>query len=174
MAGYSFNKVILIGNLTADPELKATQTGVPVVSFRVAVGRRYAKDTDDIQADFIDVVCWRKSAEFVAAYFSKGKKILIEGQLQVRSYTANDGSKRTAYEVVADNVSFAESAGSGSRDAETAQNGTQRTYIPQGSVPYTGAANAAYGSKYAQAAMTEQIPPENDLTVVGDEEDLPF
>ena len=117
MAGYGFNKVILIGNLTADPELKMTQTGIPVTSFRIAVGRRYAKETDEVKADFIDIVCWRKSAEFVSKYFNKGKKILVEGQLQTRSYTANDGSKRYVTEVVADNVSFVESAGSGaSRD----------------------------------------------------------
>ena len=117
MAGYGFNKVILIGNLTADPELKMTQTGIPVTSFRIAVGRRYAKETDEVKADFIDIVCWRKSAEFVSKYFNKGKKILVEGQLQTRSYTANDGSKRYVTEVGADNVSFVESAGSGaSRD----------------------------------------------------------
>lgn len=117
MAGYGFNKVILIGNLTADPELKMTQTGIPVTSFSIAVGRRYAKETDEVKADFINIVCWRKSAEFVAKYFNKGKKILIEGQLQTRSYTANDGSKRYVTEVVAENVSFVESAGSGtSRD----------------------------------------------------------
>ena len=90
MAGYGFNKVILIGNLTTDPELKMTQTGIPVTSFRIAVGRRYAKETDEVKADFIDIVCWRKSAEFVSKYFNKGKKILVEGQLQSRSYTAND------------------------------------------------------------------------------------
>nr|DAQ01488.1 MAG TPA: Single strand binding protein [Caudoviricetes sp.] len=174
MAGYSFNKVILIGNLTADPELKMTQTGIPVTTFSIAVGRRYAKETDEVKADFINIVCWRKSAEFVAKYFSKGKKILIEGQLQTRSYMANDGTKRTVCEVVADNVSFVESSGSGTQGAGTAQNGAQGTYMPQGSVPYAGTANAAQGSKYTQAAMTEQTPPENDLTVVGDEEDLPF
>lgn len=172
MAGYSFNKVILIGNLTADPELKTTQTGIPVTSFRIAVGRRYAKDTDDVKADFIDIVCWRKSAEFVAKYFSKGKKILIEGQLQTRSYMANDGSKRHVTEVVADNVSFVESSGSSSQDAGTAQNGAQGTYMPQGGFPYTGATNVSQG--YTQAAMTEQALPENDWAVVGDEEDLPF
>lgn len=174
MAGYSFNKVILIGNLTADPELKTTQTGIPVVSFRLAVGRRYAKDTDDVKADFIDIVCWRKSAEFVAKYFSKGKKILIEGQLQTRSYMANDGSKRSVCEVVADNVSFVESSGSSSQDERTAQNAAQGVYMPQSGVPYTGTANVSQGKGYTKADMTEQAPPENDFVVVGDEEDLPF
>ena len=87
---------------------------------------------------------------------------------------ANDGSKRTVCEVVADNVSFVESSGSSSQDAGTAQNGAQGVYMQQGSVPYTVAANAAQGLKYTQAAMTEQAPPENNWAVVGEEEDLPF
>ena len=73
----SFNKVILIGRLTADPELKTTPNGVPVTSFSIAVGRRFAKETDEVKADFINIVCWRKSAEFVSKYFNKGKVILV-------------------------------------------------------------------------------------------------
>lgn len=164
MAGYGFNKVILIGNLTADPELKTTQTGVSVVSFSIAVSRRYAKDTDDVKADFINIVCWRKSAEFVAQYFRKGKKILVEGQLQTRSYVANDGSKRYATEVVADNVSFVESAGSGSDGVQA-----QAT-----SVTYPGVPHAEQGKKYTQAPMTAQTPPEANLQEVGAEDELPF
>ena len=164
MTGYGFNKVILIGNLTADPELKTTQTGVPVVSFSIAVSRRYAKDTDDVKADFINIVCWRKSAEFVAQDFRKGKKILVEGQLQTRSYVANDGSKRYATEVVADNVSFVESAGSG------AQGMTGQA----ASTVYPGTATAAKDIKYTQAPMVAQTLPEEDLMVVGDEDELPF
>ena len=155
MAGYGFNKVILIGNLTADPELKMTQTGIPVTSFRIAVGRRYAKETDEVKADFIDIVCWRKSAEFVSKYFNKGKKILVEGQLQTRSYTANDGSKRYVTEVVADNVSFVESAGSGaSRDRSE-------------------------GTYYGGEPLPTQLPQqprvsEANFEVVAAEDDLPF
>ena len=170
MAGYSFNKVILIGNLTADPELKTTQTGIPVTFFRIAVGRRYAKDTDDVQADFIDIVCWRKSAEFVAQYFTKGKKILIEGQLQTRSYLANDGSKRHVTEVVADNVSFVESAGSGGQSVYTPQNAPQDGYTPQGGTPYPGAQNAPQAARQAQMPMSS----EENFYEVGADEDLPF
>lgn len=164
MAGYSFNKVILIGNLTADPELKTTQTGIPVVSFSIAVSRRYAKDTDDVKADFINIVCWRKSAEFVAQYFRKGKKILVEGQLQTRSYVANDGSKRHSTEVVADNVSFVESAGSGSDGVQA-----QAT-----SVTYPGVPHAEQGIKYTQAPMVAQEAPEAQLQEVGAEDELPL
>ena len=164
MAGYGFNKVILIGNLTADPELKTTQTGIPVVSFSIAVSRRYAKDTDDVKADFINIVCWRKSAEFVAQYFRKGKKILVEGRLQTRSYVANDGSKRHSTEVVADNVSFVESAGSGSDGVQA-----QAT-----SVTYPGVPRAEQGIKYTQAPMVAQEAPEAQWQEVGAEDELPF
>ena len=155
MAGYGFNKVILIGNLTADPELKMTQTGIPVTSFSIAVGRRYAKETDEVKADFINIVCWRKSAEFVAKYFNKGKKILIEGQLQTRSYTANDGSKRYVTEVVAENVSFVESAGSG-----TSRDRSEGTY---------------YGGEPVPAQMPQQPRvSETNFEEVAAEDDLPF
>lgn len=101
----SFNKVILIGNLTEDPELKVTPSGVPVANFRIAVGRRFAKDGEQ-NADFITIVCWRATAEFVKNYFSKGKSILVCGQLQSRSWTDKDGKNRSTLEVVADEVSF--------------------------------------------------------------------
>ena len=170
MAGYGFNKVILIGNLTADPELKTTQTGIPVTSFRIAVSRRYAKDTDDVQADFIDIVCWRKSAEFVTQYFTKGKKILIEGQLQTRSYLANDGSKRHVTEVVADNVSFVERAENGGQGAYAPQNAPQGDYTSRGGIPYPGAQNAPQAARQAQMPMS----PEENYYEVGEDDDLPF
>ena len=105
----SLNKVILMGNLTADPELKTTPNGVSVTSFSIAVGRRYAKETDEVKADFINIVCWRGTAEFVTKYFSKGKSIVVVGSIQSRSYTAQDGSKRYITEVVADEVTFGSS-----------------------------------------------------------------
>jgi single-strand DNA-binding protein len=104
----SFNKVILIGNLVADPELKQTANGIPVTSFRIAVGRRFAKPGDAQQADFIDIVCWRQTAEFVTRYFSKGKSILVCGSLQTRSWVDTNNNKRYTTEVVADEVSFVE------------------------------------------------------------------
>ena len=100
-----FNTVILTGRLTADPELKATQSGVSVTSFRVAVERRF-KQGEEKQADFINCVAWRGTAEFVTKYFSKGALIGIEGSIQTREYKDKDGKNRTAFEVVANNVHF--------------------------------------------------------------------
>ena len=91
--------------IVEDLELKTTPSGVPVTSFRIAVGRRFAKDGEQ-NADFIDVVCWRQSAEFASKFFSKGRAILVCGQLQSRSWTDKDGNKRSKLEVVADEVSF--------------------------------------------------------------------
>ena len=104
------NKVILLGRLTADPELRQTPSNVPVASFTVAVNRPFNKNAAERQADFIDCVAWRNSAEFVSKYFTKGKPILVEGRLQVRSYEDKQGNKRRAYEVVCDNISFVEGA----------------------------------------------------------------
>lgn len=102
----SFNKVILIGNLVDDPELKQTPNGVPVTNFRIAVARRYQNKDGQQDADFINVVCWRQSAEFVKRYFNKGRSILVCGQLQSRTWTDNNNQKRYTLEVVADEVSF--------------------------------------------------------------------
>ena len=103
----SFNKVILVGNMTADPELKQTTSGTSVCSFSIAVNRRFTKAEQGQQTvDFINIVTWRQSAEFVSRYFKKGNPILICGQLQTRSWTDNQGQKRYATEVVADEVSF--------------------------------------------------------------------
>ena len=103
----SFNKVILIGNMTADPELKQTTAGISVCSFSIAVNRRFAKTEQAQQSvDFINIVTWRQSAEFVSRYFKKGNPILVCGQLQTRKWTDNQGQSRIATEVVADEVSF--------------------------------------------------------------------
>ena len=101
----SFNKVILIGNLTADPEVKVTTSGVSVCTFNIAVNRKFAKDGEQT-CDFITVQAWRQTAEFVSRYFTKGKPILVCGQIQTRNFTDKQGNKRTATEVVADEVSF--------------------------------------------------------------------
>lgn len=101
------NVVVLTGRLTADPELKTTNTGLSVCSFSIAVERRY-KQGEEKQADFINIVAWRSSAEFVAKYFKKGSMIAIEGAIQTRKYEDKDGNKRTAFEVVASNVQFAD------------------------------------------------------------------
>lgn len=100
------NRVILMGRLVADPELKTTPSGISVTSFRIAVERSYAKAGEERQADFINIVCWRNTAEFVCKYFSKGSLIALEGQLQTRSYQDKDGTTRYMVEVLADKVSF--------------------------------------------------------------------
>lgn len=103
-----FNLVVLTGRLTADPELKTTQSGISVTSFSIAVDRRY-RAGEARQTDFINIVAWRQSAEFVAKYFKKGNMIGIEGSIQTRKYTDKNGNNRTAFEVVANNVQFVES-----------------------------------------------------------------
>ncbi|MBO4584555.1 MAG: single-stranded DNA-binding protein [Clostridia bacterium] len=100
------NKVILMGRLVADPELKRTANDVAVVSTRIAVDRDFKSANGERQADFIDIVCWRERAEFVSRYFRKGNMIAVVGSLQSRQYETKDGQKRTVIEVVCDQVSF--------------------------------------------------------------------
>lgn len=101
------NKAILVGRLTADPELKTTPNGVNVTSFSIACDRPYSKGGER-QADFINIVAWRGTAEFIAKYFHKGNAIAIDGSIQTRRYTDRDGNNRTAFEVLANSVSFVE------------------------------------------------------------------
>ena len=103
------NVVCLLGRLTGDPELRRTQTDVAVTSFCVAVDRAYQPKGQERQTDFINVVAWRGTAEFICRYFHKGQRIALNGSLQSRQYTDKEGNKRTAYEVVVDNAFFAES-----------------------------------------------------------------
>lgn len=117
----AFNKVILIGYLTDTPELKQTQTGISVASFTIGVNRRYSAEGRQ-ETDFINIVCWRKTAEFVCRYFGKGSAILVCGSLQTRTYTDRDGIKRHASEVVADEAAFVE------RKSESAQTGGVPAY----------------------------------------------
>lgn len=100
------NRVILMGRITQNLELKTTASGIFVTSFSIAVDRNYVKQGEERQTDFINIVCWRKQAEFVCRYFEKGSMIALEGQIQTRTYQAKDGSNRYVTEVVADSVSF--------------------------------------------------------------------
>lgn len=109
------NKVILIGNLAADPESRTTQSGIAQCTLRLAVQRRFANQQGVREADFFNIVCWRQTAEFCSRYLSKGRKIAVEGSLQTRSYDAQDGSKRYVTEVIADNVEFCDSRPEGGR-----------------------------------------------------------
>ena len=148
------NKVILIGRLVADPELRTTQSGLEVTTFRVAVDRPYSKDGEK-KADFIDVVAWRKTAAFVCQYFTKGKPIIIYGSLQTRTYETQDGSKRFVTEVLADNVEFVPSS---KNDAHAPSQGySQPSY----------AAPAA-----AQVNLIDDSP--SDADAVNLDDDLPF
>ena len=99
------NHIVLMGRLVRDPELRRTQAGIAVTSFRIAVDRDYqSRDGGEKQADFIDIVAWRNTAEFVSKYFTKGRMAVVSGRLQMRDWTDKDGNKRTSAEVVADNV----------------------------------------------------------------------
>ena len=103
------NVAALNGRLTADPELRHTTSDIPVTSFTLAVDRGYVKAGAERQADFIDIVCWRSTAEFVSKYFHKGQLVAVEGSIQTRTYTDSQGNKRKATEIVANKVDFAES-----------------------------------------------------------------
>lgn len=120
----SFNKCILIGNLTADPELKQGASGVSVCSFSIAVNRKYNKDGNN-ECDFITIVAWRQQAEFVCKYFRKGKPIVVCGQIQTRTWTDKQNNKRYATEVVADEVSFVES-----KDSSAEVKSEDSAYVP--------------------------------------------
>ena len=104
------NRIIIMGRLARDPELRRTQAGVPVTSFRLAVDRDFKdKTTGERGTDWIDVVAWRQTGEFVSRYFTKGRMAVVEGRLQMRDWTDKEGNKRTSAEVVADNVYFGDS-----------------------------------------------------------------
>ena len=109
------NKAILIGNLARDPETRTTASGVTVCQFTIAVNRRYVNQQGVREADFIPIVAWRQTAELCSRYLSKGRKVAVEGVIQVRSYDAQDGSKRYVTEIIADNVEFADSRPDGAR-----------------------------------------------------------
>jgi single-strand DNA-binding protein len=131
------NKIILMGRLTRDPELRHTQSGVAVASFALAVDRDFKdRSTGEKSTDFIDVVAWRQTGEFVSKYFTKGRMAVVEGRLQIRDWTDKDGNKRRAAEVVADNVYF----GDTKRDNEggSYQGGYQGGYSRPAAAPDYG------------------------------------
>lgn len=141
------NNAVIMGRLVAQPELKTTGSGISVTSFTVAVDRRFNKQGEEKQADFIDVIAWRNTAEFVCKYFSKGSMIAIQGSIQTRTYEDKNGNKRKAVEIVAVNVSF---CGSKNDSAAHDQNASS---LPPAS---------AYST--ADAEDFKEIPePEDDL-----------
>ena len=140
------NKCFLQGRMTADPELRHTQNGVAVATFRLAVTRDFKGKDGERKADFISVVCWRGTAEFVSRFFQKGSLAVVEGRLQVRDYTDRDGNKRFATEVIADNVYFSESR---KRDD------TEQTYQAGGDTEQTYPAS---GEQFADISDNEDLP----------------
>lgn len=149
----SFNKVILMGRLTADPELKQTQSGVAVTTFNIAVDRKYSAG-EEKQTDFISIKAWRQTAEFISKHFSKGSAILLVGELQNRSWTDQQGQKRYATEVVASEVNFCEAK----RDSETNSLPRQQNTAP-----------AQNSGAYVPSAYTAP-----NFEAVKDDSDLPF
>lgn len=127
------NKVMLIGRLTRDPELRYTQSGTAVASFSLAVDRRFSNQNGEREADFINCVAWNKSAEFVANYFHKGKQMALEGRLQVRSYEGNDGQRRWVTEVIAEQIEFVGSKNDNNSGGRQDYQNTNQNAAPAGS-----------------------------------------
>ncbi len=157
----SLNKVILIGNLTADPELKQTPSGVSVCSFSIGVSRRFKDASGNTATDFINIVAWRQTAEFISKYFRKGRAICIVGSIQVRNYTDQQGNKRYITEVVADEASFVDSRPDGNTSPAFAGMGddTSRNAAP------------AYGTGAPAGAPVSTAP---KFEEVSGDDDLPF
>lgn len=154
------NHITIMGRLTRDPELRRTGSGIAVTSFTLAVDRDYSgKDGGEKETDFIDCTAWRNTAEFVNKYFTKGRTAVVSGRLQIRNYTDKDGNKRRAAEVVAEQVYFGDSKGTGG-------NAQQATYsAPADANPYDGTL------AYAESLMGNQ----NDFAVLEDPDAaLPF
>ncbi len=156
MANFNLNKVILGGRMTAEPELKQTNSGIPVCSFSIAVNRRFAKQSEDNgqpTADFINCTAWRQQAEFVSRYFHKGSSICIIGAIQTRSWTDQNGQKRYATDVVVDEVMFVDS-----------KSDSVGGYAAQSDVQTPNQYNApAYSSQANAAPKFEEISNDDDL-----------
>lgn len=157
------NVVALVGRLVYDPELKTTQNGINVCSFRIAVDRSFTRQGEERKADFIDVTTWRKNAEFVSKYFQKGSMIAVEGSLQTRQYQDQQGSNRTVVEIVANNVSFC--------GGKAEENPATASYEKQ-TENHVREANAARSApqqpqSYAQGST-------DDFAEISDADEIPF
>ena len=152
MANFNFNKVILGGRLTADPELKQTQSGIPVVSFSIAVNRRYQSKDAPQQTDFFNVTAWRATAEFVSKYFRKGSSICITGSIQNRTWTDQQGQKRYATDIVADEVMFVDSRQESSGAPAAPQYTPDAYSAPSFSTP------AASAPKFEEVKTDDDLP----------------
>ncbi len=159
------NKVILIGRLTRDPELRTTASNISVCSFTVAVDRRF-KSEGQPTADFINVIAWRQTAEFVSKYFSKGSKIVISGSIQTRQWDDKDGQRRYATEVVADEVEFGESKRS---DNGAGSNGFEYMTPP----PVQTSAEPG-PAMHSDRPSSGTVSPTEGFYTLDDESDIPF
>ena len=155
----ALNVVVLIGRLTATPELRNTQSGVSVTNFSIAVDRSYQPKGEEKTTDFINIVAWRNTAEFICKYFQKGSMIAVQGEIQTRTYTDNDGNNRYVTEVVANNVSFC-----GSKSESGSQNNTSPA-------PFTTAGTNTHEQN--TAAFEQPTEQYTSVSFSGDD-DLPF
>lgn len=144
-----FNRVILMGRLTKDPELKTTQTGVNMCRFSIAVERKYSGKNAEKQTDFFDITAWRQTADFVCKYFSKGNMILVEGSLQNNNYTDNNGVKHYSTVIIAENVSF-------TGEKTNNQNNGYQQAIPQQNYQQGGQQSQVYTNQYQQGNTPQQ------------------
>lgn len=171
----SLNHVTLMGRLGADPELRTTPQGTPVATFRIAVDRDFKnKETGERETDWVNIMAWRNTAEFVSRCFTKGRMAVVEGRLQVRPYTDKEGNKRTATEVVAENVYFGDSAPEGSRGGQQSYGGGY------GGGQYGAPPPQQYGQPYGgqqpgYGGYQQPGPPGGDFAELADDDgDLPF
>ena len=163
------NHIVLMGRLTRDPELRRTGSGIAVASFSLAVDRDFgSRETGEKETDFIDIVAWRNTAEFVSKYFTKGRMAVVSGRLQIRNWTDKEGNKRRSAEVVADNIYFGDSK----RDTQSDPFGASYSTGSYGAAPVAPAAPAAsFGAPSAPAAPA----PASDFAMLEDDDDqLPF
>lgn len=162
------NVAVLTGRLVADPELRHTANGTAVAPFRIAVDRSYAKAGTERQTDFIDIVAWRATAEFVCKYFRKGQLISVQGSIQTRNYSDKDGNKRTAFEIVADNVHFTESK-------RSSDNGNYSDNSYGGSYNNNSYnSNNSYSKPAAEPAPAYTSGDTGDFEEIPMDDDLPF
>ena len=161
------NHIVIMGRLTRDPELRYTQSQIPVASFRVAVDRDFGRG-EERQTDFIDCVAWRQTGEFVSKYFQKGSMAVVSGRLQMRDWTDKDGNKRTSAEVVADNVYFGESK---RRDGDPRDSyGPRDSYAPRDNY----AARDSYGQRDSRDSAPRQPAPSAFAELDDGDGELPF
>ena len=156
------NVVAIMGRLVADPDLRTTPAGVNVCQFRIACDRNFARQGEQRQADFVDIVAWRAQADFVCKYFSKGSLIAINGRIQTRNYQDKNGNNRTAIEIVANNVNFA-----APKSANAAPMGDAGYGAPTAAPAPRPAAQAAPAPSYSAGSN-------DDFALIEDEGDLPF